>query len=624
MSSYVTQVIIEGKDGTKVAVASASKGIQAYAKTATAANKTVQASSRAARSSIQQIGYQAQDVAVQLQAGQNPFLVLSQQGSQIASIFGPGGAVAGAFIAIAGIIGMNLAPALFKSTTATDDLKEAQDRLKSILEKTGQGAAIVSEEFAKLAKFSAGAAKVDALIAQQQAMKALSDASKEMVEGIEDVALGNYLDVFDGLSNALNIVTSNAGLLDRAVNGASDGGIAFATSLSTINAVLDDFEENLGISRSEAGSLLSVLAKFKQAKTPEEFGKLADELAAVTSASTTSSPELLKVLGSLTQLAYNSYLTNEQLAELDKLLASLPEGAQRTQGSIDGAADAAKQAAADMRSLNDELDKLDAYKAQFDTPFEKHAKAIAKAEAYLSDTRDTETYERAVSAADATLAKYLETLNKVPKSFTVNQTAVEKYQDSIKDLASAVDSTAMSAIKNMEDSLVGLVDGTTSVEDAFRNMASSIIKDLLRIQIQQTLMGPLSGLLNKGIGAAVGYMTGSPYLSDGGGMPLADGNDWASFAGGGYTGAGARSGGVDGKGGFPALLHPNETVVDHSQGQSMGESVTVVQNINISTGVQQTVRAEISNLLPQIANAAKGAVADARQRGGGFSKAMGA
>jgi len=38
--------------------------------------------------------------------------------------------------------------------------------------------------------------------------------------------------------------------------------------------------------------------------------------------------------------------------------------------------------------------------------------------------------------------------------------------------------------------------------------------------------------------------------------------------------------------------------------------------------VQQTVRAEIVQLMPQIAQAAKGAVADARLRGGNFSKAM--
>ena len=49
--------------------------------------------------------------------------------------------------------------------------------------------------------------------------------------------------------------------------------------------------------------------------------------------------------------------------------------------------------------------------------------------------------------------------------------------------------------------------------------------------------------------------------------------------GGGFTGYGSRTGGIDGKGGFPAILHPNETVIDHTKGQSMGATV----NFNITT-----------------------------------------
>ena len=73
----------------------------------------------------------------------------------------------------------------------------------------------------------------------------------------------------------------------------------------------------------------------------------------------------------------------------------------------------------------------------------------------------------------------------------------------------------------------------------------------------------------------------------------------------------------------PELMVPsgNGTVVPNNQ--LGGGGVTVVQHINVTTGVQQTVRAEIANLLPQISNAAKSAVADARMRGGSFSKAMG-
>lgn len=97
-----------------------------------------------------------------------------------------------------------------------------------------------------------------------------------------------------------------------------------------------------------------------------------------------------------------------------------------------------------------------------------------------------------------------------------------------------------------------------------------------------------------------------------------------SYEGGGFTGTGARSGGIDGKGGFPAILHPNETVIDHTKGQTVGGEPTVVvnQTLNISTGVESTVRAEIANLMPQIAEATSSAVAQQRMRGGTYSRQL--
>ena len=62
---------------------------------------------------------------------------------------------------------------------------------------------------------------------------------------------------------------------------------------------------------------------------------------------------------------------------------------------------------------------------------------------------------------------------------------------------------------------------------------------------------------------------------------LTDGDTlFDSFSGGGYTGQGIRAGGMDGKGGFMAMVHPNETVVDHTKGQSVGGATV---NFNIST-----------------------------------------
>lgn len=51
-----------------------------------------------------------------------------------------------------------------------------------------------------------------------------------------------------------------------------------------------------------------------------------------------------------------------------------------------------------------------------------------------------------------------------------------------------------------------------------------------------------------------------------------------SFEGGGFTGHGARAGGLDGKGGRMAMVHPNETVIDHTKGGAGG--ITVINNVD--------------------------------------------
>ena len=82
---------------------------------------------RAMRGSTQQLSWQLQDVAVQAQMGTSAFTIMGQQGPQIASIFGSGGAVFGALIAFGSI----LAGAVYKSLTGTGD---AMKKLKEINE----------------------------------------------------------------------------------------------------------------------------------------------------------------------------------------------------------------------------------------------------------------------------------------------------------------------------------------------------------------------------------------------------------------------------------------------------------------------------------------------------------
>ena len=162
----------------------------------------------------------------------------------------------------------------------------------------------------------------------------------------------------------------------------------------------------------------------------------------------------------------------------------------------------------------------------------------------------------------------------------------------------------------------GFTDAITGAEkfsDAMKAMAKSVIDSLIQMLVQYYITQSIFGAITDAFPGGGG---------GGGGGGTNTSNPHGSFDGGGFTGMGSRSGGVDGKGGFNAILHPNETVIDHTKGTGGGQGVTVNQTINVTTGIQSTVRAEIVQLMPQIAQAAKGAVADARVRCGNFSKAM--
>ena len=197
--------------------------------------------------------------------------------------------------------------------------------------------------------------------------------------------------------------------------------------------------------------------------------------------------------------------------------------------------------------------------------------------------------------------KVTRSVSDLREQYEMTLTPMMQFAVASQDVMQGLEDATFKGIGALEDGLVGIVNGTKSAKDAFKDMANSIVNDLIRILIQKQITGVIAGAFGN-------------FFSPGAGP------ETLSFEGGGFTGAGSRSGGVDGKGGFPAILHPNETVVDHTKGQSGG--VVVQQTINVTTGVQQTVRTEIANMLPQIAEASKAAVLDARKRGGSFAGAF--
>ncbi len=160
-----------------------------------------------------------------------------------------------------------------------------------------------------------------------------------------------------------------------------------------------------------------------------------------------------------------------------------------------------------------------------------------------------------------------------------------------------------------------LVDGTTSAKDAFRSMAADIIQQLYRILVVEQLVNSIKGAVTGAFAPASAAGTG--------GYEAPPRRPTGVFDGGGYTGSGPRSGGLDGKGGFMAMLHPRETVVDHTKGQGAGGDVNIVQNFSFSANGDDSVRKIIAQAAPQIAKMTQQQIVDSRRRGGAMKAAFG-
>jgi hypothetical protein len=129
MANEAVRIPIEAVDNTKAAFNSVNANLNKTAKNA----KVVTGSFGRFRGASQQLGFQIQDVAVQLKSGTDASIVLAQQGSQIASIFGPAGAVVGAFIAVGAAVAGPFISSILGGTTALKEMQEAADRVQGSL-----------------------------------------------------------------------------------------------------------------------------------------------------------------------------------------------------------------------------------------------------------------------------------------------------------------------------------------------------------------------------------------------------------------------------------------------------------------------------------------------------------
>ena len=282
-------------------------------------------------------------------------------------------------------------------------------------------------------------------------------------------------------------------------------------------------------------------------------------------------------------------LLEDGVTPLDKALKSLEKTEQdlkAIQGQIGSAkyAEALQIAQRSAFGLTNELDNLYQKKKLIQAAFDKDIIQLPEYTRLMKDLT-TAQLEYKISIGEANIYDGI-------------RAGAEEYFKSVSNNAKIAKEFVSGAFKKMEDALTGFMMGTNTAKDAFKQFATSIVQDLIRIQVQKMITQPLS--------QAIGGIDFSSIFSG------------ARASGGTVTGGNAYMVGEQGA----EVFVPNKTGTIVPNDQIGGGGTTVNQTINISTGVAQTVRTEIQSMMPRIMDATKAAVADAKRRGGTFGKMM--
>uniref|UniRef100_UPI0040438FF0 hypothetical protein n=1 Tax=Citrobacter freundii TaxID=546 RepID=UPI0040438FF0 len=287
------------------------------------------------KSSMQQAGYQVNDFIVQVQGGQSALVAFSQQGSQLAGAFGPGGAVIGAIIALGSIIAGTLITSLNGGKNAMDALKDAAEAMDKVINVSINGVAALSDKYAYLAKTNAEVATLmrnQALLEYNEAInkipKAISDASSSLLS-FGDKALsafsGGYASV-DGFNDRLATLEITTDNYAEAVKQAYGSGQAFQATANSIGNTVGAVADKFGITEQKAFELSKQLSDIAKNPSPEALQRLATELQNTQSSTEKGQTALTAFVGKLVELSREAVIAKGNVAALKQETDNLTSG----------------------------------------------------------------------------------------------------------------------------------------------------------------------------------------------------------------------------------------------------------------------------------------------------------
>lgn len=263
------------------------------------------------KSTMQQAGYQVQDFIVQVQGGQSALVAFSQQGSQLAGAFGPGGAVIGAVIALGSVMAGTLITSLNGGKNAMDALKDATEAMDKVITISQNGVAALSDKYANLARTNAEAATIlrnQALIEYNSAIakipKSINDASNSIVgftDKLKTSFIGGIASI-DDFNKNLTTVGATADSYAAAMVQARNAGAKFTVNANTIQNTVTTLADKFGITEQKAFELSKQLSEVARNPTPEALQRLVLELQNTESSTKSGAEAIVTFLRPLTEL----------------------------------------------------------------------------------------------------------------------------------------------------------------------------------------------------------------------------------------------------------------------------------------------------------------------------------
>lgn len=284
-ASLIARVKTEGADVAAkqldAMASSADRADTAVNKLTPDVNKVNTATSKAAsdgfakfRNAAGQVGFQVQDMVVQLQSGTSAFVAIGQQGSQLAGAFGPGGAVLGAVIALASAIGGVLYKSLTEAEGSSKDLEAAQKQLKDTFQQTASGSLELTDGLIQLTQISREAAETQLALAKANADLIAQQTAKAVREDAESwetwkASTASAISQYDAL------VSKGADVGDtlEKLGGTYEGNIVGVNMLAQNIAELSS---KFGVNRDQALEMIAAQSAFNKEPTAENARRIAD------------------------------------------------------------------------------------------------------------------------------------------------------------------------------------------------------------------------------------------------------------------------------------------------------------------------------------------------------------